>query len=893
MHSGGDPTSLGRDIRSTGGRTEGALSDTKSGETGILELQSSTNSQAEFSSSFGVEGEWWQIQCDLVGSLANLPPTDVKRTLRTRSDGRTREMVKSGITGQSGSVSTSSRPVMPATLKASSTLTDVRYQRTETQALAYKLLALCQCAQCGQPINEPITLPCGHSSCLSCIVNATSGPSSSAVLPCTSHLPPRLPLSSTTVPCPIAGCPRSAIGKGMGLWSGHHAFYGVNVNDERVQLPISEEGGPGSAPVDGFVVPQNEESNRLVVIPAQSRKSYKEKYAISKYTLQSSLLAEGGGVLRPDVTLTKAGDLLRRYAKLSTGVSSPSSARRLMSRIHGRENASMRSSLSRRRRPLEKDDQASFDGGEGHHPAGTRTEINPHFHSVLGVSERGRDSGAMGGIRATWDSDDDEGGNSDADMDDGSDDRRFWNLRREESDDMEAEDDQDEEIGGAFARQYTPVADEVDMTERTSLDTKVMLTKRTLSKHDAANATQVLTLESLHSELMDVLECQLCYMLLYQPLTTPCGHTFCRQCFARSLDHSSTCPLCRTDMPSFAFFQEHPSNVTVMNLLTAEWKDKGDEEEGGKPDGIEAASMSEEKAVDKMQHLGLKSLYEERKTTMEKEDRESLLSTPLFVCTLAFPHMPTILHIFEPRYRLMVRRCLESGNPRFGMVLPSQEISGPVPGMSRFGTMLEIKTVQMLPDGRSMIETVGSHRFRVLERGSIDGYTAGQIERIDDVVGEEAEDQLERASFGIVDQNASPSVLAEAREAQAAFQAAIGIDLSRGEEQQQIVSSLSVTFTQLTSTQLVDVCTNFIETLRSGSAPWLMTRLNNTYGPMPDASSDVAAFGYWMALVMPIDENEKSKLLPIRSPRLRLRIVVHWIEKLRQTWWFNHGCSVQ
>ena len=91
---------------------------------------------------------------------------------------------------------------------------------------------------------------------------------------------------------------------------------------------------------------------------------------------------------------------------------------------------------------------------------------------------------------------------------------------------------------------------------------------------------------------------------------------------------------------------------------------------------------------------------------------------------------------------------------------------------------------------------------------------------------------------------------------------------------------------------MIGVCSAFIETLRSGSAPWLMTRLNDTYGPMPDPSN-VAAFGYWMALVMPIDEHEKAKLLPIRSARLRLCIVVHWIEQLRQTWWFNHGCSIQ
>lgn len=45
-----------------------------------------------------------------------------------------------------------------------------------------------------------------------------------------------------------------------------------------------------------------------------------------------------------------------------------------------------------------------------------------------------------------------------------------------------------------------------------------------------------------------------------------------------------------------------------------------------------------------------------------------------------------------------------------------------------FGTMLEIRSVRMLPDGRSLVHTWGVSRFRVLERGSLDGYMVGRIE---------------------------------------------------------------------------------------------------------------------------------------------------------------------
>ena len=40
---------------------------------------------------------------------------------------------------------------------------------------------------------------------------------------------------------------------------------------------------------------------------------------------------------------------------------------------------------------------------------------------------------------------------------------------------------------------------------------------------------------------------------------------------------------------------------------------------------------------------------------------------PIFVCTVSLPGIPCPLHVFEPRYRLMVRRAMESGTREFGM----------------------------------------------------------------------------------------------------------------------------------------------------------------------------------------------------------------------------------
>ena len=48
------------------------------------------------------------------------------------------------------------------------------------------------------------------------------------------------------------------------------------------------------------------------------------------------------------------------------------------------------------------------------------------------------------------------------------------------------------------------------------------------------------------SRQVDDFECILCLKLLFEPVTTPCGHTFCRGCYARAMDHNNKCPMCRT-----------------------------------------------------------------------------------------------------------------------------------------------------------------------------------------------------------------------------------------------------------------------------------------------------------------------------------------------------------
>src|SRR5688500_5343510 len=89
---------------------------------------------------------------------------------------------------------------------------------------------------------------------------------------------------------------------------------------------------------------------------------------------------------------------------------------------------------------------------------------------------------------------------------------------------------------------------------------------------------------------------------------------------------------------------------------------------------------------------------------------------PLFVLpTVLFPGMVLPLHVFEPRYRRMAARCLEA-DKRFGLLYHDESAKGAIVlTEGRVGGVAEIRQFRPLPDGRSLMLTVGVGRFRVLD----------------------------------------------------------------------------------------------------------------------------------------------------------------------------------
>ncbi|XP_029114738.1 LON peptidase N-terminal domain and RING finger protein 1 [Scleropages formosus] len=291
-------------------------------------------------------------------------------------------------------------------------------------------------------------------------------------------------------------------------------------------------------------------------------------------------------------------------------------------------------------------------------------------------------------------------------------------------------------------------------------------------------------------------ECSLCMRLFFEPVTTPCGHTFCRSCLERCLDHTPQCPLCKKSLKQYLASRRYKVTQVLDEVI---------------------------KRYLPTEHLERESAHVEE----TKELSDLTRNVPIFVCTMAYPTVPCPLHVFEPRYRLMIRRCMETGTRQFGMCISDSQ-----KGFVDYGCMLQIRSVHFLPDGRSVVDTVGGQRFRVLSRGMRDGYCIADIEYLEDV---KVRDSRELARL------------------------------------------------QELHDQVYDQARTWFQNLKSRFCGQILQH----FGPMPEREADIQATPngpaccWWLLAVLPVDPRYQLSVLSLLSLRERLLKIQHILTYLQ------------
>ena len=157
-------------------------------------------------------------------------------------------------------------------------------------------------------------------------------------------------------------------------------------------------------------------------------------------------------------------------------------------------------------------------------------------------------------------------------------------------------------------------------------------------------------------ELLDAMTCPVSGLVFVDPVTTTCGHTFSRQSLARWMTSTGsnqrdgagpTCPTCRAPLYHESPHQ-WPVNTVLVDLAERFLRDEMIEARTltYKMPGAIAGGSGVDGGAEAGQVLG---------------------ELPLFVLDPMTPGQELTLNVFEERYKLMIRRCLQATR-RFGMV---------------------------------------------------------------------------------------------------------------------------------------------------------------------------------------------------------------------------------
>jgi Lon protease-like protein len=113
---------------------------------------------------------------------------------------------------------------------------------------------------------------------------------------------------------------------------------------------------------------------------------------------------------------------------------------------------------------------------------------------------------------------------------------------------------------------------------------------------------------------------------------------------------------------------------------------------------------------------------------------------PLFPLDLVLlPGVPLPLHIFEPRYKEMIKECLEKKSP-FGVIRVKQE------SFVNTGCTAEIINVlKTYPDGRMNILVEGQKRFEVLQVNQERSFLQAEVFYLEDEADPAAASDIEKA----------------------------------------------------------------------------------------------------------------------------------------------------
>ncbi|PHZ12790.1 uncharacterized protein RHIMIDRAFT_251706 [Rhizopus microsporus ATCC 52813] len=310
--------------------------------------------------------------------------------------------------------------------------------------------------------------------------------------------------------------------------------------------------------------------------------------------------------------------------------------------------------------------------------------------------------------------------------------------------------------------------------------------------------------------------------LLKSPVTNHCGHAFCRLCLLWQKITTNSCPKCQKRLPSYQFIQHQPVTCTI--------------------DGI------------------LQSLYRAEQSTVDTLDipSESDIQTiSLSDPNRRYSHIPIIIFDFP--------------------ILPSQKIRIPIYTLYNramiHAAVFICKELQCLCLAISY-KPKSTHTGHYGILAKITGVENKSDDILIDIIG------LDRFVARQIHKAAEDHLIAD-----------IELKLETINPKETKVPNRSSSTTELANRVhafITDLsCSHpsysFCNAVQGLLGPVWLQSVQNIHGPLP-SPNDPISFCWWAAIILPVANQDRYRLLEIDSLMDRLTLIVSWIHDLETQW---------
>lgn len=385
--------------------------------------------------------------------------------------------------------------------------------------------------------------------------------------------------------------------------------------------------------------------------------------------------------------------------------------------------------------------------------------------------------------------------------------------------------------------------------------------------------SQIIKLEQPdEQQITESLQCSIGNHLLQHPITSHCGHSFCKLCVLQYKIASDACKKCQKRLPSYQFIQNQPTNVILQQVLLAY-----NQHDASPPmDNIAAAN-----------HISNMSI------SFDPSSNTSYQAVPIFLTDFAvLPSQKLRIPIYSEPHRTFfinsLLNCKEMQSLCFGIVSRDKANH-----KGRFGTMVKINSVEQRSNDL-VVDVVGLDRFQVTSvLKETDNFLQADLE----MKFEDAQDLLSTSHMHWIDHrqqarakqpSKNNSSLPPSPDSPMEDVIVSTPTMPSSPPAEPVIYTPAMKLSNRIHSFVSDLAhstpsISFCSAIEGLLGPVWLESVQGLHGTLP-AADNAVAMCWWSAVVLPVSNTDRYHLLATESLEDRLNIILSWIDDLKSQW---------